>query len=439
MASLDPATYGSDEAKANKDKFREYVRDLTEDFLAEYLGSFGFINRHVRAPTESDEDYVKRILPHVRECLGMTIRTWVNADADEGSSKGLRRYYGWGHLVTALACVTHNPSRPDDIVDLLKLNNVLDNYECRQTLCTGQEISKFLNGRPEKMYSGLTYTQLHNDTDMNFRGIYFHNARARHCILTYIFQIFSLSTFIPPLSVFTPIWLAEIFEGTDIGLLQARYSNDGAAAADGYRQLTGIVPRALNVRKDLPDGFGIDVTQYQHAASAYSNRAYVAAAAPAPAPAPAPAAARPQQQAKKAGEPQPSVELKLTDFVPIFDRTYKNNILHLTQKDFLRDKGIVVFHSPRCPHCRTFMKTLDKFASEDIPQKVPIGKIDISQQDAGTDILTAYFGVKSLPTMLVYDKGRMMNFGNGSSTKIKDILQALAVPLTGDEEANVSR
>jgi len=85
------------------------------------------------------------------------------------------------------------------------------------------------------------------------------------------------------------------------------------------------------------------------------------------------------------------------------------------------------------------MKTLDKFASEDIPQKVPIGKIDISQQDAGTDILTAYFGVKSLPTMLVYDKGRMMNFGNGSSTKIKDILQALAVPLTGDEEANVSR
>lgn len=118
-------------------------------------------------------------------------------------------------------------------------------------------------------------------------------------------------------------------------------------------------------------------------------------------------------------------DLTIANFVPIWDQKYQTNQLTLGLPDFIGKKGIIVFHSPRCPHCKKLHQTLDMFASTREGSDVPIGMVDVNNRPQGTSLLAEYFGVQSLPTIYVYQGGKMMRFGNGSETRVEDIIQAL--------------
>ena len=99
------------------------------------------------------------------------------------------------------------------------------------------------------------------------------------------------------------------------------------------------------------------------------------------------------------------------------DFTASNDIL---LKDYLGKKGLVVFYSPNCGHCRT-MAPAAKNASQEINQaKSFIAAVNCLNQ---TELANSV-GVMSYPTIkLVGPDGSMKEYGGGRS--MEDIIKAV--------------
>lgn len=81
------------------------------------------------------------------------------------------------------------------------------------------------------------------------------------------------------------------------------------------------------------------------------------------------------------------------------------------------DKALVDFWAPWCGPCRTMGAILEELADE-VDDNVKIFKVDVDENGA----LAGQFGVRSIPTLLVFKKGELVETLVGVTQK--DALKA---------------
>ena len=92
-------------------------------------------------------------------------------------------------------------------------------------------------------------------------------------------------------------------------------------------------------------------------------------------------------------------------------------ILHVNESEFdrevLQDSGTVLvdFWATWCGPCRMLSPIVDEVAEE--RSDVKVGKVNVDEQPD----LAAQFGVMSIPTLLVFQNGRLVNQAVGARPK----------------------
>jgi thioredoxin 1 len=105
------------------------------------------------------------------------------------------------------------------------------------------------------------------------------------------------------------------------------------------------------------------------------------------------------------------------------------NILVLTQENFAREvlqsltPVLVDFWAEWCGPCKMIAPILDELA-DDYEGRVKIGKVNIDEQQG----LAAEYGVRAIPTILVFDKGQVADqvVGLRSKRDLKSSLDRVA-------------
>ena len=99
-------------------------------------------------------------------------------------------------------------------------------------------------------------------------------------------------------------------------------------------------------------------------------------------------------------------------------------IVHITAENFEKqvlqaeNKVLLDFWATWCGPCRMIAPHLEQIAAED--ESITIGKIDVDQEMA----LASRFGITSIPTLIVMDKGEAVATAVGYRPKA-DILKLL--------------
>ena len=99
-------------------------------------------------------------------------------------------------------------------------------------------------------------------------------------------------------------------------------------------------------------------------------------------------------------------------------------IVHITAENFEKqvlqaeNKVLLDFWATWCGPCRMIAPHLEEIAAED--NSITIGKIDVDQEMA----LATRFGITSIPTLIVMDKGEAVATAGGYRPKA-DILKLL--------------
>jgi thioredoxin 1 len=83
-----------------------------------------------------------------------------------------------------------------------------------------------------------------------------------------------------------------------------------------------------------------------------------------------------------------------------------------------REKVVVDFFADWCGPCKAMMPMLEK-ASEKEPTK--IGKLNVDQASE----IAAQYGIRSIPTMLTFQNGQMVNKKVGAPKDTEEILEML--------------
>ena len=100
------------------------------------------------------------------------------------------------------------------------------------------------------------------------------------------------------------------------------------------------------------------------------------------------------------------------------------SIIHITAENYeaqvLNAEGKVLldFWAPWCGPCRMIAPFLEEIAAED--ESVVIGKVNVDEEMA----LAAKFGIVSIPTLIVMEKGQVVQTAVGYRPK-DDILKLL--------------
>jgi thioredoxin 1 len=102
------------------------------------------------------------------------------------------------------------------------------------------------------------------------------------------------------------------------------------------------------------------------------------------------------------------------------------NIVNLTQENFAAEvlkastPVLVDFWAEWCGPCKMIAPVLDELATE-YAEQVKIGKVNIDQQQA----LAAEYGVRAIPTLLLFHKGEVADQMVGLRSK-KDLKASIA-------------
>ena len=100
------------------------------------------------------------------------------------------------------------------------------------------------------------------------------------------------------------------------------------------------------------------------------------------------------------------------------------SIIHITAENFeaqvqnAEGKILLDFWAPWCGPCRMIAPFLEEIAAED--ESVTIGKVNVDDEMA----LAAKFGIVSIPTLIVVEKGQVVQTAVGYRPK-DDILKLL--------------
>ena len=100
------------------------------------------------------------------------------------------------------------------------------------------------------------------------------------------------------------------------------------------------------------------------------------------------------------------------------------SIIHITAENFdaqvqnAEGKVLLDFWAPWCGPCRMIAPFLEEIAAED--ESVVIGKVNVDEEMA----LAAKFGIVSIPTLIVMEKGQAVQTAVGYRPK-DDILKLL--------------
>ena len=100
------------------------------------------------------------------------------------------------------------------------------------------------------------------------------------------------------------------------------------------------------------------------------------------------------------------------------------SIIHITAENFdaqvqnAEGKVLLDFWAPWCGPCRMIAPFLEEIAAED--ESVVIGKVNVDEEMA----LAAKFGIVSIPTLIVMEKGQVVQTAVGYRPK-DDILKLL--------------
>jgi thioredoxin 1 len=106
------------------------------------------------------------------------------------------------------------------------------------------------------------------------------------------------------------------------------------------------------------------------------------------------------------------------------------NIVALTEQNFAREALqspqpiLVDFWAEWCGPCKMLAPILDELAQE-FDGRVRIGKVNVDESQA----LAAQFGIRSIPTLLLFQKGQVIEqvVGLRSKRDLKASLERLAV------------
>ena len=100
------------------------------------------------------------------------------------------------------------------------------------------------------------------------------------------------------------------------------------------------------------------------------------------------------------------------------------SMIHITAENYeaqvqnAEGKVLLDFWAPRCGPCRMIAPFLEEIAAEDA--SVVIGKVNVDEEMA----LAAKFGIVSIPTLIVMEKGQAVQTAVGYRPK-DDILKLL--------------
>ena len=100
------------------------------------------------------------------------------------------------------------------------------------------------------------------------------------------------------------------------------------------------------------------------------------------------------------------------------------SIIHITAENYeaqvqnAEGKVLLDFWAPWCGPCRMIARFLEEIAAED--ESVVIGKVNVDEEMA----LAAKFGIVSIPTLIVMEKGQPVQTAVGYRPK-DDILKLL--------------
>ena len=100
------------------------------------------------------------------------------------------------------------------------------------------------------------------------------------------------------------------------------------------------------------------------------------------------------------------------------------SMIHITAENFeaqvqnAEGKVLLDFWAPWCGPCRMIAPFLEEIAAED--ESVVIGKVNVDEEMA----LAAKFGIVSIPTLIVMEKGQVVQTAVGYRPK-DDILKLL--------------